>query len=541
MQKTVAYFASEYSVADSLPIYAGGLGILAGDTVMEAGAEGRDFHALGLVYHEAFTPGDTDHRPMVERLRTEGFEVISETIGGKPIILTIPLGNDKVSVQAWRKSYGTSSLILLDTRLPTNSTEDWRITNHLYDSTPGMMLRQQLVLAFGGVAILARLGIEPDFYHLNEGHMSFVGIAAAIHHQKGHRQMHFSRALETIKPKLVASKHTILPGAGLTIDRTTLEKELGKLLSHHHGKVDDLMKLGGKKDGFFSTTQFLLAIASRSSGVSKIHVRSEAAAHPGSPLVPVTNGIYEQRWKAATWPRSPVELDDLAFWEVHRENRHKLLEYVKEETGKALNMHHLTIVWARRMTAYKRPELIVNDLQRLIRLMNNHEQPVQLIVAGQANPTDNTGIELMNRVITTAQRPELGNSFAYLPHYNPMTARLLVQGADLWLNTPIRGQEACGTSGMKASLNGALQFSTSDGWVDEVEVGPIGWVLPVDGAEAAIYDIIEQEIAPLFYDRSKKGIPTAWIRKMHANIELIQHEFTAARMLQGYYTKLYHD
>ena len=537
MHKTIAYFSAEYSVADSLPIYAGGLGILAGDIVQEAGAEGRDFHAVGLVYHEAFTAGEADTRPMVERLRSEGFEVVAEE-DGRPIIISQIIDGHEVAIQAWRKSYGTSSLILLDTRLPTNSPEDWKITNHLYDGTLGMMFRQQLTLAFGGPAFLRKLGITPDFYHLNEGHMAFVGLAVAIEYQSHHPRMHLAGALEAVKPQLVASKHTILPGAGLTLDEAVLKERLGSVLSKAEGSVEDLMRLGGKEDGFFSTTKFLLAIAGHHSGVSEIHVQSEAAAHPGSPLIAVTNGVYQPRWLAATWPREPLKLDDEALYVIHRGNRHRLLEYVHTETGKQLDMHRLTVVWARRMTAYKRPDLLVNNLARLTALAQHAELPIQFVVAGKANPADATGIELMNHIIMTSQRPELAASFAYLPHFNPMTARLLVQGADLWLNTPVRGQEACGTSGMKASLNGALQFSTSDGWIDEVDIKPIGWELPVDKAEQALYDILEHDIAPVFYDR-QNGIPVNWVKMMRTNIELIEQRFCASRMLGDYYDKLY--
>ncbi len=537
MHKTIAYFSAEYSVADSLPIYAGGLGILAGDIVQEAGAEGRDFHAVGLVYHEAFTAGESDTRPIVERLRAEGFEVAAED-DGRPIILNVAIGGARVAIQAWRKSYGTSSLILLDTRLPTNSPEDWRITNHLYDGTMGMMFTQQLLLAFGGVAFLHKLDITPEVYHLNEGHMAFVGLALALDYQRHHPRMHLVGALEAVKPKLAASKHTILPGAGLTLEREVLKEHLGTMLAKAHGSVDDLMALGGKDDGYFSTTKFLIGIAGRHSGVSEIHVQAEAAAHPGSPLIAVTNGVFQPRWRATTWPREPLKLDDEAYYLIHRGNRHRLLEYVHNQTGKQMEMRRLTVVWARRMTAYKRPDLLVNNLERLTALARHAERPIQFVIAGKANPADATGIELMNHIIMTSQRPELTASFAYLPHFNPMTARLLVQGADLWLNTPVRGQEACGTSGMKASLNGALQFSTSDGWIDEADIKPIGWELPTENAETAIYDILENDIAPLFYDRHN-GLPLNWIKMMRTNMDLVERQFCASRMLGDYYEKLY--
>lgn len=536
-KSTIAYFSAEYSVADSLPIYAGGLGILAGDTVMEAGSEKADFHAFGLVYHEAFTAGDTDTRPMTERLQAEGFALLT-TAGTSPRLVEVMVGGEPVMVQAWRKNYGPASLTLLDTRLAANHGETARITDHLYDSTPGMMLRQQLVLGLGSVALLDQLGLDPDAYHLNEGHMSFVGLGVALRYQRLHPETNLVTALAAVKPKLVATKHTILPGAGLTLGRADLESALAKTLAAANGTVDDLLALGAKTDGYFSTTRFLLAIASRHSGVSEIHVRAEAETHPGSPLQAITNGVFVPRWRSKELGPTPLELSDDELWTQHQAGRQALVDYVSTETGQQLDSHRLTVVWARRMTAYKRPELLVSDLDRLITLASDSQRPVQFVVAGKANPADAVGIELMNRVVAAAGHPELANSFAYLPHYNPMTARLLVQGADLWLNTPVRGQEACGTSGMKASLNGALQFSTSDGWIDEIDPGPIGWVVPVEASGPALYDTLEQQITPLFYERAA-GRPDAWIIKMRANIELIERRFTATRMLHDYYAKLY--
>jgi starch phosphorylase len=255
-------------------------------------------------------------------------------------------------------------------------------------------------------------------------------------------------------------------------------------------------------------------------------------------LIPITNGVFRWRWTTAAWDGQPLAYDDAKFWAIHCENRHRLLEYVRQQTGDELDPDRLTVVWARRMTGYKRPELLVTDLSKLSKLVRNPTRPIQFIVAGKPNPSDTAGIELMNKVIEAARHPDLTASFAYLPHYNPVASKFLVRGADLWLNTPIRGYEACGTSGMKASLNGALQFSSSDGWIDEVKIKPIGWELAERNPARALYDTLEHEIAPLFYHRTY-GIPHDWIVKMRANMKLITEQFTATRMLDDYFTKLY--
>ena len=527
---TIAYFSAEYSVADSLPIYAGGLGILAGDVIMEAGAENLDFHSFGIVYHQAFTAGDDDRRPMAERLMAEGFcRVVGDD--DQPLALKIPIGEDQVAVGAWRRSYGRASLTLLDTDIPENPAA--------YDGRPGMMWYQQLVLGLGAIALLEHEGVEPDIYHLNEGHMAMVGVAVALRHQRLHPDLTLAQALDLVRRCLVATKHTIMHGAGLTLDRPTLEATLGATLKQARGSVDDLMELASDDGKYLFTTKLVLAITCRKCGVSRIHVRMEAETHPGSPVFPITNGVYAPRWRAVSLDDDPRGYSDSQIWEAHCLNRRVLLEYVAAETGQKLNPDHLTAVWGRRMTAYKRPDLLISDLARLLTLTKHADRPVQFIVAGQANPFDVDGVAIMNRIVKAAKLPELNGSFAYLPHYNPRTARLLVQGADLWLNTPQRGMEACGTSGMKASLNGALQLSTSDGWIDEVDIAPIGWVIPEERPAAVLYDLLELNAAPLFYARDEHGLPVDWIVKMRANIDLIEREFTAARMLDDYYGQLY--
>lgn len=534
----IAYFSAEYSIADDLPIYAGGLGILAGDAVMEAGEMRLPFYAIGLVYHQAFTGGDPNPIPLTVRLKQNGFALVPDA-SGQPMLVSAPVGERVVRAQVWRKPYDQAQLLLLDTNLEVNSEADRGITNQLYDADQNVKLAQQLVLGFGGIDLLHNIGVNPSRYHLNEGHMAFAGVALAVEYQHEHTDLNLAQAIEAVRPLIVATKHTILPGAGITLSREQLEQSLGPVLNGANGNVDDLMKFGGKDDGYFSTTKLMVGLAGKSSGVSAIHVKSEAEAHPDSPLIAITNGVRVKRWRADTWAKPPLELSVNELWHLHNHNRQRLLVHVAAETGAELDPDIITVVWARRMTAYKRPDMLVIDLERLAQLASNAGQPVQFIVSGAANPADTVGVDLMNRVIAAAGDPRLHGRFAYLPHYNPASAALLVQGADVWLNTPIRGQEACGTSGMKASLNGALQLSTSDGWVDEIDMSTIGWVLPEDATAVTLYDIIEQQVAPLFYQRNAETLPEAWIAKMRANITLIEQQFTTKRMLQDYVTKLY--
>jgi alpha-glucan phosphorylase-like protein len=311
------------------------------------------------------------------------------------------------------------------------------------------------------------------------------------------------------------------------------------LLEESGATIADLKKIATTSSGDYSDTKLMISLSRLASGVSEIHVAAELHDHPQSKLITITNGVFDPRWRAENWGANPLLLNDRDFWNRHSENRHKLFALIRAQTGDSLDPELLTVVWARRMASYKRPELLVNDLKRLAKVMYSSTSPVQFVVAGRANPADTIGVELMKQVMAASKNPRLTERFAYLPYYNPVSARLLAGGADLWLNTPIRGYEACGTSGMKASLNGALQFSTSDGWIDEVDLEPIGWTLPDNDPAPAIYQTLEHDIAPVFYDRWDDGLPHAWIKMMRANMELVSHQFTATRMLEDYYAKLY--
>lgn len=537
-EPTVAYFSAEYAIADDMPIYAGGLGVLAADMVLEAAAQNRSFNAVGLVYHLAFTGDDPDQRPMTERLRANGFKVAKNT-AGKPIFATVYIAKRPVAMRAWVKVWGNTRLILLDTNLSKNTPIDRSICDRLYASDPKLQLAQEICLGFGGVAMLAELGVKTDVYHLNEGHTALAGLAVAVQEMKTNPGISLIKAAAEVREQLVGTKHTILPGAGILLDWGSVSYQMEPMLQSHGATLDELKELSGLPNGDYSDTKLLIGMTRRASGVSKIHVDAELHDHPKSRLIAITNGVFRGRWAAENWGENEVGLSDADLWAKHRENKRALFELIETQAGKQLDPDTLTVVWARRMASYKRPELLVNDLKRLVTLADHATRPVQFVMAGRANPADAIGGELMRRVEAAASHPELTSRFAYLPHYNVVSAKLLVRGADLWLNTPIRGYEACGTSGMKASLNGAVQFSTSDGWIDEVSIEPIGWAVPERDPAKAVYDILESEIAPLFYDRDSSDLPTGWIGKMRANIELISNEFTATRMLGEYYARLY--
>lgn len=532
----IAYFSAEYAIADDLPIYAGGLGILAGDLVLEAGLENRELYAVGMVYHQAFAQDDLDQRPLIERLRANGFELV-HGIDGARLLARVQINGRDVAIQAWVKRMGRTRLILLDTNLTENDTHARRLCDRLYPGDTILAFEQQMCLGIGGVALLERLGITPDIYHMNEGHTALAGLAVVMNHKSEADDMTLAEAIAAAQPKLIATKHTILPGAGLILKWDDLRPFLGAYLAAHNTALDELIPYAQKTNGDYSDTKLMLALASRASGVSKMHVLAERKAHSESDLIAITNGVSRWRWTTTAWGGQPLNLDDEKLWAIHTECRRQLIDYVQTMAGVTLDPNRLTVVWARRMTAYKRPGLLISDLAKLHALINDQRTPVQFIVAGQANPADDEGLAIMQRLVAVAQREDITPGFAYLPSYTVADAKYLVRGADVWLNTPIQGFEACGTSGMKASMNGAVQFSTSDGWIHEVNIHDIGWLLP-NRAEQAIYKILDEEIAPLFYERTD-GVPTPWIYKMRANMKLALERFTSERMLSDYYEKLY--
>jgi starch phosphorylase len=272
-----------------------------------------------------------------------------------------------------------------------------------------------------------------------------------------------------------------------------------------------------------------------------LHTIFEKQKHPNSPLIAITNGVYAKHWQSSLWPKDGIGvLGDAELWQVRNSLRLGLIAFVKEATGVELDAQALTIVWARRFASYKRPHLLFNDLDRLAKIVSDAKQPVQFIISGNAHEADPAGVAIIEKIQAYIAHGPLQSKIVYVPNYSINIARELVKGADVWLNTPERGVEACGTSGMKAGINGALQCSISDGWIEEVDWTNTGWVLATHDTEKSVYDTIEHEIKPLFYDRDKEHIPEQWLKRVRSTINIVTHRFTASRMIKDYVSKLYY-
>lgn len=534
----IAYFSAEYAF-DDLPIFAGGLGVLATDYLREAAEEEIPYVALGLFYRYGFAPADETDLAELD-ITAAGWEAV-QTDDNTSLLLSVPLGGEDVSFRVWQKTFGHVTYYLLDTHVDDNTPEDQRITSFLYDKDFTTKFKQNALLGLGGVKALAALDITPRLLHLNEGHTALATVARLAIHQEQKPHATFEELCEAVTAETVASKHTVLSGAGMYISHDAFVEVLGRYLAEHHlpqEKVFALAQDPVRKDEF-TTTRLMLQMARDTNAVSQPHQVYEDKLHPDSAfkLKSITNGINLKRWQhpdiaSATAPEN--------LWSTHNSLRQQLIEHVNQQTGSQLRPDVLTVVWARRITAYKRPLTVFEDLDSLQRVLTHEQQPIQILIAGKPNVEDEVGLEMARQIGEHVLNPRFEHRLAYLADYNLSLAHMLAMGADVWLNTPEQGYEASGTSGMKAGANGVLQCSVNDGWVEEAEIDKCGWVLPAINTSDAVYGYLEHEIAPLFYSRDHEGRPYGWIEYMEDTKQLVEENFTTHRMFLEYKQHLYH-
>ncbi len=515
----IAFFSMEYGFDDEKNQYAGGLGILAADYVLEAGERNYPFVAIGLKYSGAEL--------------TENFKEIQFDNGES--VLYLPIIDERVAFRALMKRYSDNTyLILLDTDVPKNSSVNREILKSIYDSEVETFLKQQMILGLGGNMVLQKLYVSPSIYHLNEGHTAFAALGLLLE-EACSKQISLKEAFPLVTGKVVATKHTILSAAGINLDKKLFDFYLGKYCLENSFSVDEVFDFeegGEDDDNNFSTTKFLIKVAARQNGVSKIHAVFEKKAHDESDLIPITNGINKNRWLAKEWNSEQGKSET----EIKNILRGKLINFVNKQSGENFLPDILTMVWARRFAKYKRPDLLFSEPERLLKILNDNNKPFQIILSGKAHPKDEFGQKTLRMIQEFIQNNNLKSKIVYLPNYNSEISHLLTAGADIWLNTPERGMEACGTSGMKAGINGTLQFSVSDGWVDEVDWDGVGWILPDANMEItakALFDTLENQIIPDFYNK------TNWQDKIKKTKEIVAKNYTTNRMFDDYLSKLY--
>ncbi len=601
----VAYFSMEFGLAEALPIYSGGLGILAADHLKSASDLGLDLVGVGLLYQEGY---------FRQRLNPDGWQeefypvndfsilpVIPERApDGTPLSIALALPGRQVLVRIWRANVGRVSLFLLDTHIPENRPEDQDITARLYGGDLDTRIRQEIVLGVGGLHALARLGIQPDVCHLNEGHSGFL-ILERIRMLMAEGKHSFAEAREVVKAGTVFTTHTPVPAGIDRFPPHMMERYFGSYAEGVGISLDELMAMGRENPGDpnspFSPTILALRLAANSNGVSRLHGLVSRRMFEGLwpqvpineiPITTVTNGIHQlsfishdlatlyERYLGPRWREEPgdqsvwVEAESIPaeeLWRTHERHRERLVAFARrrlreqlrrqgatpEQIAQAddvLDPEALTIGFGRRFTTYKRGTLAMRDPDRLAELLGRPGRPVQIIYSGKAHPADEPAKRLIREIVQLSQDPRFRNHLVFIEDYDITVARHLVQGCDVWLNTPRRPLEASGTSGMKAAANGGLNLSVLDGWWAEAYQPEIGWAIGrgepgedperADEVEAhALYDLLEREVAPLYYDRARDGLPRRWIERMKTCIQTVCPIYNANRMVTEYVERFY--
>lgn len=600
-----AYFSLEYGLDTGLPVYSGGLGVLSGDTLKSASDLGLPVVAIGLLYRygyfrqslsndgwqqERYEENDWYHMP-VKLVKRED---------GEPLRVAVKLEDVPVQIQVWKVTVGNTPLYLLDTNIPENSTKAREITSVLYGGDKNMRIRQEIVLGIGGVRALRELGIKPDIYHSNEGHSWFMTLERLRLLMK-ENGLSFKEALTYVWSTTIFTTHTPVPAGNEQFDPVLVHRYLGDKVKDLGIPWEEFLAMGrvnpGDDSEQFGMTVAALRTAAFCNGVSELHGQvSREMWHNIWPNLPkeeipiksITNGVHLQSWlshdmfdlfssyfgpKFEERPGAPEvwekihTIPDVELWRVHNRRRERLVFFGRkrlrqqlirrgasqldiQQADQLLNPSTLTIGFARRFSTYKRGNLIFHDVERLARILNNLDMPVQIVLSGKAHPLDTPGKEIIKEILTRANTEQFRNRIVFLEDYDINVGRYLVQGADIWLNNPRRPQEASGTSGMKAALNGVINCSVLDGWWVEGYNDSTGFKIgngedytSVDEQDRldaeAMYSTIEREIVPLFYDRDQMDLPRKWIAKMKASIHMAGQQFSAHRMLMDYTNHFY--
>ncbi|MEO5608314.1 MAG: alpha-glucan family phosphorylase [Ornithinibacter sp.] len=605
----IAYFSAEFGIAAALPQYSGGLGILAGDHLKAASDIGVPIVGVGLFYTTGYFRQSLDREGWQQEtypvLDPDGLPLsLLREEDGTPALVSLSLpGGRELKAHVWRAQVGRVPLLLLDSDVPGNDDAGRKVTERLYGGGGELRLQQEMLLGMGGVRALrlwSRLtgAPTPDVYHANEGHAGFLGIERISELVRA-EAMTFQEALEAVRSATVFTTHTPVPAGIDRFDASLIELYFGGALAMEGVPVERLLALGaetyeGGAAGMFNMAVMGLRLAQRANGVSRLHgvVSREMfdGLWPGFddaevPITSITNGVHGPTWvdrKVFELARTHADVHELdtrdsweamatvprdAVWATKRELRQQLVSEVRRRTKESwlergaspaelgwveeiLDPDVLTIGFARRVPTYKRLTLMLRDPERLKALLLHPERPIQLVIAGKSHPADETGKQLIQQMVRFADDPEVRHRIVFLPNYDIAMALHLYPGCDVWLNNPLRPFEACGTSGMKAALNGALNLSILDGWWDEWFDGKNGWAIPTaDGVEdperrddiegKALYDLLENQVAPRFYDHDENDLPQNWLSMILHTVTTLGPKVRASRMVRDYTQKLY--
>ncbi|MFO0704111.1 MAG: alpha-glucan family phosphorylase [Patescibacteria group bacterium] len=511
----IAYFCSEYALDPRLKSYAGGLGILAGDTVREMGDQGMPFIGIGLYYYKGYLARDYDWATP----ESAGLSLVRDRDGG-PLYISLPIGKRSVTLRIWEYSYKTAKVLLLDAMVHMNHPDDQRISYFLYDQDIRLRLAQEMVLGIGGMRVLKILQINPNVYHMNEGHSSFLHLEAPEN------------------AKVVFTNHTVVV-EGNHMYQNSLMREMFELYFKENAKysLEQFIELGKcSLEDVFSLTALATRVSKIMNGVSKLHTQKLKEIYKEIDIKSITNGIHVKTWLRNHHAMGlDGALDESTLQMVHTDNKKGLLLYIEHATGVKWDENTLILGWGRRFIQYKRPLAIFGDLLRLWQILNNKTIKVGIVIAGIPHPKDEWANKALD-ILLSSLLEKFENKIVYLPNYSQQLAKIMIPGCDVWVNTPIVGLEACGTSGMKAGLNGVMQMSTKDGWLAEIDMKPIGWELQNEDVSKSFYDILEGQIMPKYQEYIEKGgsVDTEWANMMYANHMLVQEQFSTERMVEEY-------
>lgn len=601
---SIAYFSMEYGLSHVLKIYSGGLGILAGDYLKEASDSRVDMTAVGFLYrHGYFTQALSMDGQQIANYEAQNFgslpitQVMDEN--NKPLVLEVPFHDRIICANIWKVGVGRINLYLMDTDLEHNSEYDRSITSQLYGGDWENRMKQEYLLGVGGILLLKKLGIQKDVYHMNEGHAALINAQRLLDYVS-EENLSFNEALEVVRASTLYTVHTPVPAGHDYFDESLIRKYLEPLVNKIGIPWSQFMDMGRDNPGSnekFSMSVFALNTAQESNGVSKLHgLVSQEMFQPvwkgyfpeESHVGYVTNGVHLPTWATSSvkglyekhfgvdfyedqsnpdiWKKI-YNISDEDVWGLRMHLKEKLIDYIKNEfvdgwlrnqadPSRIISMldeirpNSLIIGFSRRFATYKRAHLLFSDLDRLSKILNNPERPVKFIFAGKAHPADGGGQSLIKHIVEISRRPEFLGKIVFLENYDMRLAKRLVSGVDIWLNTPTRLQEASGTSGEKAIMNGVLNLSVLDGWWYEGYVEGAGWALTAkktyenqtfqDELDAStLYSMLESEIIPLYYAHNSNGYSPQWIKFVKKSIAEIAPHYTTKRMMDDYFDRFY--
>lgn len=598
---TVAYFSMEYGLVESLMIYSGGLGILSGDHLKAASDAGLNLVGVGLLYQTGYFQQHLNPDGwQVERYPTNDFYTwpVQPALdaNGNEVHVELRLPQGVVKIKVWRIKVGRVDLLLLDTNIPENHLPELRdITDQLYGGDTTVRIRQELVLGVGGLRALKALGIEPTVFHMNEGHSAFLALER-IRLLMKEQNLSFEEALDAARSNNVFTTHTPVPAGIDQFDPHLVYEYTHHLCDEAGIPFEKLLALGKKMDeDRFSMAVLAITASSYRNAVSRLHSEISQEMFQGLwpdlpvlevPITPITNGVHLPTWlngdmaqlydsylqpdwrdsyhEDVVWDHIP-DIPNRELWEARRRRKRQVVSFMRERLTQCATMRHassselkriselfdpdvFTIGFARRFATYKRATLFLRDIERLRRIFTDTEMPVQMIIAGKAHPKDNPGKQLIREIHQLTRDPVMSKHIVFIEDYDIQVGRELVQGVDLWLNNPRRGEEACGTSGMKAAINGTLNLSILDGWFDEAYEMSGGWALgdraphseDMDALHASsFYSLLENEILPMYYKNRDDGVPNQWMQRVKISLMNLSPAFNCQRMIHQYTTRLY--